>query len=157
MCQKRIFAACAIGVLAVGKIGKIGPAEPTPTEYFMPGDQREALARAYIEDAFNQHNLARLDKYMDADLVSHWLGDRTIHGLPAWKEVMASFFAAFPDAAYTLDDLFFAGDKEMARYLACDPPWRLGRNRRYRPLGKLDRHHHRPVRRRQVGELGRVR
>jgi predicted ester cyclase len=28
---------------------------------------------------------------------------------------MEGFFAAFPDAAYTLDDLFFAGDREVWR------------------------------------------
>ena len=29
----------------------------------------------------------------------------------AWRHAMASFFDAFPEAAYTLNDLFFAGDK----------------------------------------------
>src|SRR5689334_25117531 len=56
-----------------------------------------------------------LDKYLDADLVSHWLGDRTLHGLPVWRDAMAGFFAAFPDASYTLEDVFFAGDKGVWR------------------------------------------
>ena len=41
------------------------------------------------------------------NLVSHWLGDRNLHGQEPWREAMANFFDAFPDAAYT----FFAGDK----------------------------------------------
>ena len=61
------------------------------------------------------HDLTRLDKYFDADLASHWLGDRTLHGLASWKNGMTSFFTAFPDAAYTLDDIFFAGDKGVWR------------------------------------------
>ncbi|MGD0532923.1 MAG: ester cyclase [Methyloceanibacter sp.] len=81
----------------------------------MPVDQHEAMVRAYLEDVFNRHNLRSLDKYMSADLVSHWLGDRSLRGIPAWKEAMASFFHAFPDAAYTLNDLFFAGDKGVWR------------------------------------------
>ena len=48
---------------------------------------------------------------MTEDLVSHWLGDRSLHGIPSWRHAMASFFDAFPQAAYTLNDLFFAGDK----------------------------------------------
>ena len=81
----------------------------------MSVDQHDVMVRAYLEDVFNQHNLQGLDKYWATDLISHWLGDRTLHGLPAWKEGMASFFDAFPDAHYTLDDLFFAGDKGVWR------------------------------------------
>ena len=77
--------------------------------------QRDAAVRAYLEDVFNGHNLQSLDKYMTGDIVSHWLGDRSLHGLPAWKSAMGSFFDAFPDAAYTLNDLFFAGDKGVWR------------------------------------------
>jgi predicted ester cyclase len=81
----------------------------------MPEDRREAQVRKFLDEVFTGHGLTRLDQYLDADLVSHWLGDRTLHGLPAWKAGMTSFFAAFPDAAYTLDDIFFAGDKGVWR------------------------------------------
>jgi predicted ester cyclase len=81
----------------------------------MSEDRREAHVRRYLDEVFNRHDLSRLDQYLDKDLASHWLGDRTLHGLPAWKEAMASFFAAFPDAAYALDDIFFAGDKGVWR------------------------------------------
>ena len=75
----------------------------------MPVDQRDAWVRAYLADVFNGHNLQSLGKYMSENLVSHWLGDRSLHGREAWREAMANFFDAFPDAAYTLNDLFFAG------------------------------------------------
>jgi predicted ester cyclase len=81
----------------------------------MPQDGREAHVRKYLDEVFVGHDLTRLDQYLDAVLVSHWLGDRTLHGLDAWKDGMASFFAAFPDAAYTLEDIFFAGDKGVWR------------------------------------------
>ena len=81
----------------------------------MPVDQRDAAVRAYLEDVFNGHNLKSLDKYMTGDLVSHWLGDRGLHGIEAWRDAMAGFFDAFPDAAYTLNDLFFSGDKGVWR------------------------------------------
>ena len=81
----------------------------------MAVDRRDAAVRAYLEDVFNGHNLKSLDKYMTDDLVSHWLGDRSLHGIPAWRDAMGGFFDAFPDAAYTLNDLFFAGDKGVWR------------------------------------------
>src|SRR5215475_7838368 len=81
----------------------------------MPVDQRDAWVRAYLEDVFNGHNLQSLDKYMTENLVSHWLGDRSLQGREAWRDAMANFFDAFPDAAYTLNDLFFAGDKGVWR------------------------------------------
>jgi predicted ester cyclase len=95
-----------------------GPGELNPHnggEAAMSEERREASVRQYLEEVFNGHDLSRLDKYLDADLDSHWLGDRTLHGLPAWKEAMAGFFDAFPDAAYTLEDIFFAGDKGVWR------------------------------------------
>jgi hypothetical protein len=77
----------------------------------MPADQNEAMIRAYIAEVFNGHNLDGLDKYWAEDMVSHWMGQETLRGLPAWKAGMVGFFAAFPDAVYTFDDLFFAGDQ----------------------------------------------
>ena len=81
----------------------------------MPVGKRDAWVRAYLEDVFNHHNLQMIDKYMTENLVSHWLGDRSLHGSEAWGEAMANFFDAFPDAAYTLNDLFFSDDKGVWR------------------------------------------
>jgi predicted ester cyclase len=79
----------------------------------MAANQHEALIRAYIDEVFNGHRVDALEKYWDDDLTSHWLGMETIHSLPAWRAAMEGFFAAFPDAAYTLDDMFFAGDRGL--------------------------------------------
>jgi predicted ester cyclase len=81
----------------------------------MPQDRREEHVRKFLDEVFVHHDLSGLDNYLDADLASHWLGDRTLHGLDAWKAGMISFFAAFPDAAFNLDDIFFAGDKGVWR------------------------------------------
>src|SRR3954464_4773825 len=124
----------------------------------MATDQHEALTRAYIDEVFNGHRVDALEKYWDDDLTSHWLGMETIHGLPAWRTAMEGFFAAFPDAAYTLDDMFFARrPRRLARPLAGDPAGRMARDRRVRPQRDVDRHHHRPLRQRQADRgLGRA-
>jgi predicted ester cyclase len=77
--------------------------------------QNEALIRAYIAEVFNGHHLDGLAHYWAEAMTSHWMGQETLHGLSAWRKGMADFFAAFPDAAYTLDDLFFAGDRGVWR------------------------------------------
>ena len=56
----------------------------------MQDNQRDAWIRAYLNDVFNGHNLQSLDKYMTANLVSHWLGDRGLQGRDAWREAMAN-------------------------------------------------------------------
>ena len=81
----------------------------------MAADKHEALIRAYIDEVFDGHRTDALEKYWDDDLTSHWLGMETIHGLPAWRAAMGGFLAAFPDAAYTLDDMLFAGDRGVWR------------------------------------------
>jgi predicted ester cyclase len=71
----------------------------------------EGLVRDYLEAVFNRHELDHLDVYWVQDLASHWLGQESLHGLAAWRAAMSDFFAAFPDLSYTLDDLFFDGDR----------------------------------------------
>ena len=61
----------------------------------MPVDQRDAAVRAYLDDVFKGHNLKSLDKYMKEDLVSHWLGDRSLHGIEAWRAAWATSSTPF--------------------------------------------------------------
>jgi predicted ester cyclase len=77
--------------------------------------QNAAMIRTYIEEVFNGHHLDGLGKYWAQAMTSHWMGQETLRGLPAWREGMVSFLTAFPDAAYTLDDLFCAGDRGVWR------------------------------------------
>jgi predicted ester cyclase len=81
----------------------------------MATDRHAALIRGYLDEVFNGHRLDGLEKYWDDELTSNWLGMETIRDLPAWRAAMEGFFAAFPDATYTLDDMFFAGDRGVWR------------------------------------------
>ncbi len=77
--------------------------------------QNEAMVRAYITEVFNGHHLDGLERFWAEDLTSHWMGQETLRGLPAWRAGMTSFFTAFPDAAYTLDDIFCTSDRGVWR------------------------------------------
>ena len=84
----------------------------------MSTKQHAEMIRAYIEEVFNGHHLDGLEKYWAEDFTSHWMGQETLRGLPAWREGMVGFFAAFPDAFYTLDDLFCTGDRGVWQGIA---------------------------------------
>lgn len=81
----------------------------------MVPEGHERLIRRYLEEVFNRHDLDGLDAFFHRNLQSHWLGMETLSGLPAWKTAMSDFFTAFPDATFTLDDIFFAGDRGVWR------------------------------------------
>ena len=77
----------------------------------MGAEHNEALVRRLIADVFNGHDLNGLDALLARDLVSNWQGSPSLHGVAAWREAMEGFFAAFPDAEYSLDDLFCTEDR----------------------------------------------
>lgn len=81
----------------------------------MSHEPQADAVRRYLDEVFNRHDLDHLDRWLDSGLVSHWMGQETLHGLPAWRAAMSGFFAAFPDAAYTLADLVVAGDRAVWR------------------------------------------
>jgi predicted ester cyclase len=72
----------------------------------MGAAQNEALVQHLIAKVFNGHDLSGLEALLAPDLVSTWQGSPPLHGIAAWRDGMKGFFAAFPDAHYTLDDLF---------------------------------------------------
>jgi predicted ester cyclase len=77
----------------------------------MGAEQNEALVHRLIADVFNEHNLTGLETLLAPDLVSNWQGSPPLHGIAAWREGMEGFFAAFPDADYTLENLFCTDDR----------------------------------------------
>ena len=101
--------------LVTAAVAFAGPMTARAQGQTMRSEHHEAMIRRYIAEVFNGHDLDGLDQYWAADLVSHWMGQETLRGLPAWREGMVGFFAAFPDATYTLDDLFVADDKAVWR------------------------------------------
>jgi predicted ester cyclase len=95
--------------------GLIGPTTAGAKGQTMSPEQHEAMIRRYIAEVFNGHDLDHLEQYWTADLVSHWMGQETLRGLTAWTAGMEGFFAAFPDATYTLAELWVAGDRAVWR------------------------------------------
>ena len=67
-------------------------------------------ARSYFEDFLNVGDLAIADELFTYDIRFHYpLGE--LHGTESVKEYITAFKAAFPDAKFTVEDLF--GEKDL--------------------------------------------
>jgi steroid delta-isomerase-like uncharacterized protein len=75
----------------------------------MSTEENKALARRYIEEVFNQKNLATVDELNTPDFVLH-NASMTIQGLEAYKQFLSMYLAAFPDAQTTIEDMLAEGD-----------------------------------------------
>jgi predicted ester cyclase len=80
----------------------------------MSTEQNKALARRVTEEGLNHQNPALVDDLCAPAFVFH-NASRTIQGLPAYKHFLSKFFAAFPDAHFTTEDLIAEGDTVAVR------------------------------------------
>jgi steroid delta-isomerase-like uncharacterized protein len=72
-------------------------------------------SRRLIVEAFSEGRLELLDELCGDGFVSHdpLAGDQDVEGV---KQTIAGYREAFPDLAFTIDDIFAAGDKVVMRW-----------------------------------------
>jgi steroid delta-isomerase-like uncharacterized protein len=61
------------------------------------------LIQSFIQEVFNKHNLTALDKYYAPNVTYH--NPTTGQGRQGFKQVLASFFSAFPDIYATIEHI----------------------------------------------------
>jgi steroid delta-isomerase-like uncharacterized protein len=76
-------------------------------------EANKALARRVFEEVLNQRNLDLIDEIYAIDYVLH---PSEIRGSEGLKQYYASLFTAFPDAQWTVEDIFAEGDKVAIRW-----------------------------------------
>jgi steroid delta-isomerase-like uncharacterized protein len=80
----------------------------------MSADENKTLARRTSE-IVNQKNADLIEEFYPPDFV--WHGpDRDIRGYEQAKQLSSTFFAAFPDAQMTDEDVIAEGEKVVRRY-----------------------------------------
>jgi predicted ester cyclase len=93
----------------------------------MTGEDNKAIViRAYL-DGINPRNMNVLDEVFSPDYVSHFPGEPPTLGIGPLKAVLASFFEAFPDLVFSIEDSLAEGDKVVIRWTAKGThlgPWR---------------------------------
>jgi steroid delta-isomerase-like uncharacterized protein len=75
------------------------------------------LSRRIFEDVWNRKNLNAIDDLMSADYVHHDASSPAVpRGIDGYKQFVKYYMNAFPDAHFTIDDEFTAGQDEITRW-----------------------------------------
>ncbi len=76
------------------------------------GDNPEEFVRAAAQTIWNRRNFAAVEKVYHPGIVSEVTGGRVFHGTGQLRSFMLSLMAMFPDALYSIDDLYWMGNTE---------------------------------------------
>ena len=81
----------------------------------MSAEQQKMIIQRWVEEAWNNGNLAIADEVYSADYFLHD-PTRPIHGPEALKQFVAAFHTGYPDIHATIEDMIAEGDKVVWRY-----------------------------------------
>ncbi len=81
----------------------------------MSPEENLALIRRFSDEFINAHDPDAADALCTPDFTIHMSGQPPIQGLAAFKELVAGYFAAFPDFNETTEDVFAVGDRVARR------------------------------------------
>jgi len=83
----------------------------------MTTEQNKSLIRRWIEEGWNQGNLAVVDEIYAPNVVQHDPNSpMPVNSRKALKAYAANYRAAFPDLTFSVDDLIAEGDKVLWRF-----------------------------------------
>jgi len=80
----------------------------------MSTEENKRLVLRWIEEAWGKKNLDIIDELHAPDYVGHIVGFPGVRGREAFKELFATFFAAFDDLHRANEFLIAEGDKVVA-------------------------------------------
>src|SRR5437870_357284 len=90
---------------------------PLGKEGRMSTEANKTIIRQSFEEGVNQHNVDRVVATAAADLLVHFPGlPEPVRGGEGLRQLMASYFAAFPDLQTTIEDLIAEGDQVVTRH-----------------------------------------
>ena len=81
----------------------------------MSTEENKVLIRRWI-DLWNSQHVAAVDEFITPNFVRHDPNIPEVRGIEAEKQLLAMYFAAFPDLHLTIEDLIAEGDTVTGRY-----------------------------------------
>ena len=84
----------------------------------MSAEELKAIARRYIEEVWNNGNLALIDELFAPDHINHSPNLGQMAGPEGLKQLIATFRQAAPDLHFTIDDMLAEGDRVVTRWTA---------------------------------------
>jgi steroid delta-isomerase-like uncharacterized protein len=82
----------------------------------MSTEDNKALVRRFIEELFNQKNVAVIDELIDASYLDHTPGTALPPGPEGYRQFASLFLTAFPDSHIAVEDQIAERDKVVSRY-----------------------------------------
>src|SRR5215212_1856166 len=82
----------------------------------MSAQQNEALVRRYFEEAWVKRNLAAVEDFMVPNYIEHQGPDVHLASRDSLKQLLATYYKAFPDMKSVLHDIFAQGDRVAFRW-----------------------------------------
>jgi steroid delta-isomerase-like uncharacterized protein len=79
-------------------------------------EESKAIVRFWMEECYNQGNLAVADELVAPDYVNHSAPLGQAPGLEGEKQYAAMIRSAYPDFCMTIEDQIAEGDKVVTRY-----------------------------------------
>ncbi len=80
-------------------------------------DNKALVRRAYL-DGMNTRNMDIIEEVFSPEYVSHFPGQPPTRGVEPIKAVLQSFFDAFPDIVFKIEDQLAEGNKVTTRWSA---------------------------------------
>ena len=82
----------------------------------MSAQENEALVRRYFEEAWVKGNLAAVEDFMVPNYIEHQVPDVHLASRDSLKQLLATYYKAFPDMTSVLHDIFAQGDRVAFRW-----------------------------------------
>lgn len=80
----------------------------------MSTEQNKSIVRRWVENGWNQQNVALIDELFTPDFVQHEPGaPMPVSNTSELKAFVSAYLEALPDLHFTIDDLFAEGDKAV--------------------------------------------
>jgi steroid delta-isomerase-like uncharacterized protein len=81
----------------------------------MSAEDNAAVARAWAQAAWNEHDLAAAARFLAPDWVGHYVGLGEVQGPEGFRRVAAAWLTAFPDMEIAVEEALAVGDRLVRR------------------------------------------
>ena len=81
----------------------------------MSTEKNKTITRRYLEELWNQNNLAVIEEILAPDVVGHVAG-RTIRGADVIRQRAQKLREVYSDVRFTVEDQIAEGDKALVRW-----------------------------------------
>ena len=82
----------------------------------MSAQENEALVRRYFEEGWVKGNLGAVEGFMAPNYIEHQVPDVQLASRDSLKQLLATYYKAFPDMKSVLHDIFAQGDRVAFRW-----------------------------------------